>query len=169
MSYPSASSFRAAGYANITTNASYTGGVVRQHGNVSFSRVFQSGHPVAAYQPETMYRIFQRAISGRDIATGEVAIRKGDKYSSAGPESSFGIKNDAPPSPPSVCYLYDISNTCRPEELEALRDGTAVVENFVVVGTGGSTSGTKNGAGKGGVSMIVVSFAMALVLGCTLS
>lgn len=36
--------FRAAGYANIHTNASYDGGVVRQHGNLSFSRVFEAGH-----------------------------------------------------------------------------------------------------------------------------
>ena len=36
--------FRAAGYEYIHTNASYNGGVVRQHGNLSFSRVFEAGH-----------------------------------------------------------------------------------------------------------------------------
>jgi len=36
--------FRAAGYEYIHTNRSYSGGVVRQHGNLSFSRVFESGH-----------------------------------------------------------------------------------------------------------------------------
>jgi carboxypeptidase C (cathepsin A) len=38
------SSFAKAGYANIETNSSYVGGLVRQHGNLSFSRVFQAGH-----------------------------------------------------------------------------------------------------------------------------
>lgn len=40
----SSASFRAAGYASISTNDSYVGGVVRQHGNLSFSRVFDAGH-----------------------------------------------------------------------------------------------------------------------------
>jgi hypothetical protein len=40
----SATSFSAAGYANISTNATYVGGVVRQYGNLSFSRVFDAGH-----------------------------------------------------------------------------------------------------------------------------
>ena len=39
-----ADQFRKAGYASIQTNHSYVGGVVRQHGNFSFSRVFQAGH-----------------------------------------------------------------------------------------------------------------------------
>lgn len=38
------SGFAAAGYANISTNATYDGGVVRQHGNFSFSRVFDAAH-----------------------------------------------------------------------------------------------------------------------------
>lgn len=40
-----AEAFRTAGYEHIRTNASYDGGgVVRQHGNLSFSRIFQAGH-----------------------------------------------------------------------------------------------------------------------------
>jgi carboxypeptidase C (cathepsin A) len=37
-------SFRDAGYANITTNSTYVGGLVRQSGNLSFSRVFDAAH-----------------------------------------------------------------------------------------------------------------------------
>lgn len=40
----SSAEFREAGYANISTNATYDGGVVRQHGNLSFSRVFDAAH-----------------------------------------------------------------------------------------------------------------------------
>lgn len=36
--------FNAAGYEYVRTNDSYNGGVVRQHGNLSFSRVFEAGH-----------------------------------------------------------------------------------------------------------------------------
>jgi carboxypeptidase D len=38
------SNFKNAGYTNIETNSSYIGGLVRQYGNLSFSRVFQAGH-----------------------------------------------------------------------------------------------------------------------------
>jgi carboxypeptidase D len=38
------SGFVAAGYANISSNATYDGGVVRQHDNLSFSRVFDAAH-----------------------------------------------------------------------------------------------------------------------------
>jgi len=133
MSYPSAASFRSAGYTNLQTNASYVGGLVRQHGNVSFSRVFEAGHSVAASQPETVYRVFRRAIFGRDIATGDVAISANTNYSTTGPSSSFGVKNVTPPSPPSVCWLYQAAGSCTEEQQEALRNGTAVVKDYVIV------------------------------------
>lgn len=44
LNYSNAAAFAAAGYADISTNQSYVGGVVRQQGHFSFSRVFQSGH-----------------------------------------------------------------------------------------------------------------------------
>lgn len=50
-----ADEFRKAGYQNVQVNESYIGGVVRQHGQLSFARIFESGHDVAAYQPETTY------------------------------------------------------------------------------------------------------------------
>lgn len=36
--------FHDAKYAEIQTNESYTGGLVRQFGNLSFSRVYDAGH-----------------------------------------------------------------------------------------------------------------------------
>ncbi len=39
-----ADDFRNAGYEFVHTNASYNGGVVRQYGNFSFTRMFQAGH-----------------------------------------------------------------------------------------------------------------------------
>ena len=39
-----AAAYREAGYEEIVVNSSYVGGVVKQHGGLSFSRVFQAGH-----------------------------------------------------------------------------------------------------------------------------
>jgi hypothetical protein len=181
--YPGAASFRAAGYASIKTNNSYVGGVVRQHGNVSFSRVFESGHLTPAYQPETVFRIFQRALAGQDIATGQVQIGANTNYSSAGPASSFSIKNAVPPSPPPVCYLYLIRDTCLPEDVLALQQGTAVVQNFVVTDISRSVSAPANtssgsppgsslpgptghsGASRGGMSIPWLSLMAGLAVG----
>ena len=101
--YPHADKFKAAGYEKITSNSTYDGGVVKQYGKFSFSRVFEAGHSVSEYQPETVYRIFMRSMFDRDIATGTKSIL-GTKYSSTGPPSSFRIKNVLPPAP-STCIV----------------------------------------------------------------
>lgn len=150
MSYPDAPSFRSAGYTNLETNSSYVGGLVRQHGNVSFSRVFEAGHAVAAYQTETVYQIFNRAIFGRDIATGDIVIGAEGNYSSVGPASSFSVKNELPLSPGSICYLYEAPLTCTEEQGEALMNGTAVVENFIVIKPPGNPPTSTTSTGSGG-------------------
>ena len=159
MDFPSAPSFRQAGYAPLVTNSSYNGGLVRQHGNVSFSRVFEAGHAVAADQPETMYQVFQRSMFGMDVATGKQRV--GGNYSTAGPLSSWATKDDVPrQSPENVCYTYLATETCLPEQLEALNNGTAVIKDFVVIepagksliatsGHGISTNSSSSGSGSG--------------------
>lgn len=52
--YHDAAKFRSAGYENITTNATYGGGVVRQYNGFSFSRVFDAGHMGASTQPSPL-------------------------------------------------------------------------------------------------------------------
>jgi hypothetical protein len=139
MTHPSASNFRSAGYELISTkssnNETLSGGVVRQHNAISFSRVFNAGHAVGAYQPETVSRIFDRVMFDKDVATGSVATNGNASYgySSTGPESSFGIKNVLPTSPKNECYLWDVVVTCTEEEVSALRNGTAKVKDFILV------------------------------------
>jgi hypothetical protein len=130
MSYPAAKNFRSAGYTDIITNSSYRGGVVRQHNKVSFSRVFEAGHSVGAFQPETVSKIFDRVMFDKDVPSGSVAR---SSYSSKGPKSSFEIKNKLPPSPKSECYVLDTLNTCTQEELAAFADGSAVVKDYILV------------------------------------
>ncbi|KAI1252097.1 hypothetical protein MGN70_006669 [Eutypa lata] len=133
--YENSTAFRAAGYEEISTNESYVGGFVRQSGKFSFSRVFQSGHQVSSYQPETAYQIFMRTVFGQDVATGTICLADTPDYGSQGPASVFDVKNEVPSQPDVSCYVLraPMTGSCTVEQLEALQDGTAVVENDVVV------------------------------------
>jgi hypothetical protein len=62
----STSNFAAASYAEISTNDSYVGGLVRQHSNLSFSRVYQAGHEgkqISVYQGSNLLTIDSAALS----------------------------------------------------------------------------------------------------------
>ena len=162
--YSQQDQFVRAGYANIQVNDSYVGGVVRQHGNFSFSRVFESGHEIPAYQPETALQIFNRAIFGMDIATGNISTSaaNGSDYSTSGPESSFGIKNDVPDSPKGICYIFSLYSTCTEDQQAAVLNGSATIKDYILIdnytvgivpnGTGDGTNGTggTGGSGDGG-------------------
>lgn len=145
MDFPEKQQFREAGYAELVTNGSYVGGLVRQAGNVSFVRVFQAGHAVGAWQPETFYQVYERVVSGRDTATGSEVV--GDGYATAGEGSSLGHREKVPMAAESVCYLYDLRTTCKAEELQALVNGTAVVKDFVVKVKGAGAGGVPAGNG----------------------
>ncbi|KAF2101322.1 putative carboxypeptidase S1 [Rhizodiscina lignyota] len=130
--YPDAKNFRAAGYADIHTNKSYTGGVVRQYDGFSFSRVFEAGHEVSAFQPETAYEIFNRAMFRHDIATGTRGKYGASHYQSKGPASSWSIKNVLPPPPPPKCDLWAMSVTCTDDQIIAIENGTAIFDGVIV-------------------------------------
>ena len=77
--------FHASGYQDIVVNETFSGGKVRQYGNLSFSRVYQAGHEVPYYQPEASYEIFKRALFNKDISTGEVDTSGIESYHTEGP------------------------------------------------------------------------------------
>lgn len=137
--YSGIDDFRAAGYAPLVTNDSYIGGFTRQYGNLSFSRVFEAGHEVPAYQPETAYAIFNRSLEGLDIATGTIDVSSNANYSTTGPSSTFNVTNDVPPMPAPTCYVLDLFN-CQDDAYNAVVDGTAVVEDYIVTGLTNGTS-----------------------------
>ena len=101
------------------------------------------------YQPETVFRLFDRAIFNTDLATGTISTRGPGghpDYATSGPESSFGIKNVLPvPPPPWACNLVDVVGTCTLEQYEALVNGTAEVVNFNVVKPAGGAAGSLAG------------------------
>ncbi|KAJ5495421.1 Carboxypeptidase S1 [Penicillium diatomitis] len=129
-----ADAFRAAGYAPLHINKSYVGGQVRQYGNFSFSRVYQAGHEIPAYQPQTAYEIFHRALFNRDLATGKIDTAKNKSYSTEGPASTWHIKNDVPESPEPECYILALEATCTDEQIARVVNGTAVIKDYIVVG-----------------------------------
>lgn len=81
--------FEAAGYENVTTSDEVVHGQVKQSGNFAFVRVYESGHEVSDttprpithlnkltsgqvpfYQPVLALEMLERAINGKDIASG---------------------------------------------------------------------------------------------------
>jgi len=120
--------FPAAGYAPIIVNDSYIGGVVRQFGNLSFSRIYQAGHFVPAYQPETAFQVFARIITGTSVSTGEL-INLGT-YNTTGPANAT-LSLKLPPSPTATCYVRAMSSTCPSDAVRSLLKGEGVIINGV--------------------------------------
>lgn len=131
------------------------GGQVRQHGNYSFSRVFQAGHEVPAYQPEAAYQIFNRAIFGLDIATGTINTEKDFEYSSKGDVKASQTLQEAPKSPAPTCYILS-PVTCTDDQIDAVLNNTALIHDYIVIdenttslfpgiGNGAATSGNDTG------------------------
>ncbi|KAI1381072.1 serine carboxypeptidase [Hypoxylon crocopeplum] len=131
VNYTNTDKFHAAGYTDIVINDTYVGGQVRQYGNFSFSRVYEAGHEVPAYQPETAYKMFHRALFNKDIATGTVDVATSPEYATEGPADTWAIKNQDPPDLLHFCYIYDTS-TCTDEQIESVRNGSAVIINGII-------------------------------------
>ncbi|KAL7621954.1 hypothetical protein AAE478_007455 [Parahypoxylon ruwenzoriense] len=121
-----ATSFPAAGYAPVIVNDTYIGGVVRQFGNLSFSRVYQSGHFVPAYQPATAFQLFARIIRGDSVSTGEDIDLT--LYNTTGPLNATS-ELSLPSNPSATCWLRNIPNSCSDDEQRAILDGDGFVVN----------------------------------------
>jgi len=182
VNYSQSADFHKAGYANITTNSSYVGGQVRQRGNFSFSRVFESGHEVPSYQPETAYRIFSRAIFGKDIATGTVTTSNNANYSTVGSSTTFEVKNQDLGSPSPQCYVLALADTCTDDQVASIMNGTGLIHDYILIdanqshlfpGVGNNDpAGGANGTGSSGdkpspasgASLLHVSWAVVATL-----
>ncbi|KPM40954.1 Carboxypeptidase S1 A [Neonectria ditissima] len=101
--------FSEAGYAPIIINDSYVGGAVRQFGNLSFSRIYQAGHAVPAYQPETAFQVFARIIMGTSVSMGEDIDLT--NYNSTGSANATQT-DDLPDQLEPTCYVRAYSGSC---------------------------------------------------------
>ncbi|KAI6257057.1 hypothetical protein MCOR19_006503 [Pyricularia oryzae] len=124
--------FAEAGYQPLRTNCTYDGGLVRQYSNLTFARVFQAGHAAPSYQQQTAYRIFNRALFDKDVAGGLVDTATTPDFGTKGPASVRDVTNEKPPQYPYYCYILDTSS-CTDVQIAALRAGTAVIRDFIMV------------------------------------
>ncbi|KAG5950226.1 hypothetical protein E4U53_005354 [Claviceps sorghi] len=144
--YSRAKDFGKAGYVPMMTSAG-EGGLTRQFGNFSFTRVFQAGHEVPAYQPEAAYEVFMRAQFNLDIATGKMPVH--DELSTVGPSSTWHVKQAPPEAPEPKCYILK-PDTCTPDVWEKVKSGNVTVKDFFVVeGEEGKGEGDGDGDGDG--------------------
>ncbi len=124
-----AQKFSAAGYAPIIINDTYIGGAVRQFGNLSFSRIYDAGHSVPAYQPETAFQVFARIITGTSLSTGQAVDLSA--YNTTG--STNATHTNSPPSSPSAtCWLRDIPDSCTDGQLDDIVEHKGVIINGVL-------------------------------------
>ena len=126
---PTYSPFYATGYADIVVNDTYIGGVSRQYGNLSFSRIYDAGHLIPAYQPETAFTVFTRIIMGTDISTGKAVDLA--TFASSG-DTNATHTNSAPSQASPTCWLRNILNTCDSDQIDMLNEGQGAIINGVL-------------------------------------
>jgi Serine carboxypeptidase len=102
--------------------------VVREFGNLSFSRVYDAGHLVPAYQPETAFTVFSRIIEGTEIGQGRLIDLATD--GSLGANATHENVASAMASP--VCYLRAVNATCDTDQKNMLVNRTGVIINGVL-------------------------------------
>lgn len=123
-----ASGFNQAGFAQIVVNDSYVGGAVRQYANLSFSRIYDAGHFVPFYQPETAFQIFARIILGNDLSTGEDIDL--EFFMSNGTTNSTHT-NNVPDAPESTCWVRNFNSSCTDDEIDAMKAGKGIVQHGI--------------------------------------
>ncbi|KAK5657932.1 hypothetical protein OQA88_2482 [Cercophora sp. LCS_1] len=119
--------FKEAGYEGLVVDGEVKG-LTRQVGKFSFSRVFQAGHEVPAYQPEAAYEVFMRAMKGRDVATGQ----RDAKGVVTGGRRDAWTRSEVPEWPGSKCYVLKTS-TCKKDIWERVVKGEVEVRDWFVV------------------------------------
>ncbi|ETS74488.1 hypothetical protein PFICI_14354 [Pestalotiopsis fici W106-1] len=123
-------SFAGAGYAPIIVNDSYIGGVVRQLGNLSFSRIYQAGHSVPAYQPETAFQVFARIILGTSVSNGQpIDLSVYNTTGAANATKTFAL----PASPSGTCWIRNMAGSCSEEQQKQLLDPDGQGKNVAIV------------------------------------
>jgi carboxypeptidase C (cathepsin A) len=126
-----ASGYTAAGYAPVFVNSSYIGGVTRQFGNLSFTRVYQAGHMPALSQPETAFQIFVRIVLGTSLSTGQAVDL--ETYASPGDPANRGHSSQSLPAMPTpTCFVRSLNETCDGEQRRMALAGEGVTINGVL-------------------------------------
>lgn len=131
--YSRQADFAAVDYGLFWTPTAENGGfsgLTRQLGNYSFTRIFQAGHMVPAYQPLAAYEFFMRATFDVDISSGTTPVY--DDLVTDGEAFDRWIKNEAPVRPESRCYVL-LPMTCEEGVWEKVKAGRVRIEDWFVV------------------------------------
>lgn len=92
---------------------------------------------VPFWQPETASKIFNRVMFNQDVATGTISTAS--NYSSQGASSAWSVSEVPASLGKARCYLWDVIETCTPEEGKTLYSGKAIVKDYVLVGVRNGT------------------------------
>lgn len=76
----------------------------------------------------------------KDVATGMIPVT--DDYSTEGPSSTWHIKNEIPSFPQPTCYILS-PETCTEEQYAAVKNGSAVIKDFMMLDGGATLEVTK--------------------------
>ena len=68
----------------------------------------------------------------KDLATGKLDVEA--DYASSGLRSAFTASGMPSLDDRPRCYVWDVFETCTPEEQQILANGTAVTDDFILVG-----------------------------------
>lgn len=126
---PAYAPFQSAGYADIVVNSTYVGGAVRQYGNLSFSRIYNAGHLIPAYQPETAFTVFTRIIQGNDISLGG-QIDLSTYKSNGSANATYTTKAPAQAGP--TCWIRDLRRKCDPAQRQHILRNEGFIINGVL-------------------------------------
>ncbi len=126
--YRGSRDFANAGYAPLVSSDG-TGGLTRQSGNFSFTRVFQAGHMIPSYQPVQAYEVFMRATFNKDIATGQRDVTDG--LATEGPSHTWDHKTERFPAPAPRCYVLE-PGTCTEDQWAKVHAGARVKDYYLV-------------------------------------
>lgn len=129
-SSPYLSGFNAAGYAPLNVNDTYSGGDVRQFGNLLFTRIYDAGHAIPFYQPETLYTLFTRIIKGLNPSTGHAIEGDPEYFKTSGARNSTKM-NTPPQKARQTCYVRKAEDTCTQDQLGKLKRGEGKIINGV--------------------------------------
>jgi carboxypeptidase C (cathepsin A) len=132
--WPGKHHFATAGYEDTRINATHIGGLTKQYNTLSFTRIFEAGHSAGFFQPQTVLEIFERSsVWDKDVASGRKHVTGHGNYRTRGSSSAWSHFEVLPDVPAPICNIWEAAVSCTDEQFEILVDGTAVIEDDIVV------------------------------------
>ncbi|KAJ5165647.1 Peptidase S10 serine carboxypeptidase [Penicillium coprophilum] len=129
-----AQTFRKAGIQDIVIPLYPKAAQVQQGGGLSFIRVYSASHSVGMQQPQIAHTIYNRAITGLDIATGSVLADA--SYATFHEYPSWEWEDERPPvAEDNPCYTLNLG-LCSKSQRQMFLDGSGLVQDFFLIADG---------------------------------